>query len=80
MRQLRGRVLVVDDDRAVAATLRDMLILELGYGVKIAITGEEGIGVADVYRPDVVLLDINLPGMRGDQVPFNASPPSRSSW
>jgi FixJ family two-component response regulator len=67
MRPLLGRVLVVEDELPVAATLHDMLV-ELGYGVKIAVTGEEAFGLAPIYRPDVVLLDLNLPGLTGDKV------------
>jgi two-component system nitrogen regulation response regulator GlnG len=67
MRPLLGRVLVVEDELPVAATLRDMLA-HLGYGVKIAVTGEEGLSLALIYQPDVVLLDLNLPGLTGDKV------------
>ena len=52
MRPLLGRVLVVEDEFPVAATLHDMLV-ELGYRVKIAVTGEEAFGLVPIYRPDV---------------------------
>ena len=67
MRPLLGRVLVVEDELPVAATLHDMLA-QLGYGVKIAVTGEEALTLAPIYQPDVVLLDLNLPGLTGDKV------------
>jgi DNA-binding response OmpR family regulator len=67
MRSVLGRVLVVQDELPVASTLHDMLA-QLGYGVKIAMTGEEALTLAPIYHPDVVLLDVNLPGLTGDQV------------
>jgi two-component system C4-dicarboxylate transport response regulator DctD len=60
-------VLVVEDELPVASTLHDMLA-QLGYGVKMAVTGEEALTLAPIYQPDVVLLDVNLPGLTGDKV------------
>ena len=62
-----ARVLVVDDEPDVAATLQELLV-ELGYEVKIAVSGPEALGLAPVYRPDAILLDLNLPGLPGAQV------------
>jgi two-component system, NtrC family, sensor kinase len=59
-----GRVLVVDDDRYVGEMLRDFLA-GLGYAVKNARTGEDALQLADVFLPEVVLLDITLPAMTG---------------
>lgn len=67
MRSPLGRVLVVEDELPVAATLHDMLA-QLGYAVKMAVTGEEALTLAPIYQPDVVLLDLNLPGLTGDKV------------
>ena len=61
------RVLVVDDnvDHVVmlVTSLRDK-----GYSVQSAFTGPEGLEVALKWRPDIVLLDIGLPGMDGYEV------------
>jgi two-component system KDP operon response regulator KdpE len=61
------RVLVVDDEapirRAMAANLRAR-----GYDVDLAETGEEALAVAARDHPDVVLLDLGLPGMDGLEV------------
>ena len=58
------RVLVVDDEapirRAMAANLRAR-----GYDVDLAETGEEALQLAARHHPDVVLLDLGLPGIDG---------------
>lgn len=61
------RVLVVDDDpkilKAVAQALR-----QEGFEPVCAATGEEGLGMCESYRPDLVILDIMLPGLDGFEV------------
>jgi CheY-like chemotaxis protein len=64
--QRRIRVLLVDDDRDVADSMAEVLRL-LDYEVRVVYDGEEAIGVAGRYRPDVVILDVNMPGMDGLQ-------------
>jgi CheY-like chemotaxis protein len=60
-----GRVLVVDDEPHVADVLRDVLI-DFGYEVETALTGHDALTLAALYRPDVVVLDLFMPGMPGD--------------
>jgi len=60
----RGRVVVIEDDIDVAATLLDELVGR-DYEVMTATTAKEGLEVVDAFRPDVVLLDISLPGLSG---------------
>jgi CheY-like chemotaxis protein len=61
------RVLVVDDLEASAETL--MMLLEMeGCEVKIATEGRSALDIAQSFLPDVVLLDIGLPGMNGFEV------------
>ncbi len=62
-----SRILVVDDLVASAETLMTLLEME-GYEVRIAHEGATALQVADEFRPDVVLLDIGLPGMNGFEV------------
>jgi DNA-binding response OmpR family regulator len=62
-----GRVLVVDDEPQVAGMLRDALT-HAGYSVKTAVTGGEALGLMAVFQPDVVLLDVMMPGVKGDEV------------
>lgn len=58
------RILVVDDDAVVrAGTVR--LLQGAGYEVLEAHTGERGIEMARSFLPDLVLMDVNLPGIDG---------------
>jgi len=63
----RHRVLVVDDNVDAARTLSEMAAL-WQHDVRVAHNGVEALETARNYRPDVVLLDIGLPGMSGYQV------------
>ncbi|WP_347302653.1 ATP-binding protein [Croceibacterium sp. TMG7-5b_MA50] len=63
----RRSVLLVDDDPAQLAVLQALLV-PLGFTVHTAGNGAEGIALAAMYRPDIALLDIHLPDMRGWQV------------
>jgi len=62
-----SRVLVVDDLAASAETLMTLLEME-GFEVKVAHEGQAALALAREFRPDVVLLDIGLPGMNGFEV------------
>jgi PAS domain S-box-containing protein len=61
------RVLVLEDNIDSADMLRVMLELD-GYNVEIASDGTVGLAAADVFKPNVVLCDIGLPGMSGYEV------------
>ena len=58
------RILVIDDNSRDRKLLRDALEHE-GYGVEEAADGAEGLKVLFASRPDVVILDILMPGMDG---------------
>lgn len=60
-------VLVVDDNVDAARTLA-ALLEESGHEVKLAFNGHAALEVAIDYRPDVVLMDIGLPGINGYEV------------
>jgi CheY-like chemotaxis protein len=62
-----SRILVVDDNTDSARAFARLLKL-LGHDAQTAHDGPEAIEVARAYRPDVVLLDIGLPGMDGYEV------------
>lgn len=62
-----GRVLVVDDDKNICELLRLYLEKE-GYGVILALDGEEAVVKFNALKPDIILLDIMLPGIDGWQV------------
>jgi len=59
-----GRILVIDDQPQIRRVMR-MTLTGAGYEVDDAKTGEEGLEKVRDFRPDLVLLDINLPGMGG---------------
>jgi diguanylate cyclase (GGDEF)-like protein len=59
-----GKVLVVDDDRTARALLRKQLE-DAGFKVETATSGLECIQKAHTWRPEVILLDILMPGMNG---------------
>jgi DNA-binding response OmpR family regulator len=61
------RILVVDDEPTLLATLRFNLERE-GYEVITASDGGEAIALAQNVRPDLVLLDLMLPGMHGFEI------------
>lgn len=58
------RALVIDDSTTVIAVFRKIL-RSAGYEVLEALTAEEGIEIARNQRPDLIFLDIVLPGMNG---------------
>lgn len=62
--QARQKILVVDDDRANARIIARIL-QQASYGVVEANSGEEAIGLYDSIRPDLVLLDVIMPGLSG---------------
>ncbi len=61
------RVLVVDDDPAVTSVLKRGLAYE-GFAVDTAASGEEALALARERPPDVVVLDIMMPGLDGFEV------------
>lgn len=63
----QAAVLIVDDAPAHLGALRSML-LQQGYQTFVANSGERALNLAQRALPDLVLLDINLPGMDGMEV------------
>ncbi|HEX5269577.1 MAG TPA: ATP-binding protein, partial [Gemmataceae bacterium] len=61
------RILVVDDNKDSADTLAHLLTL-LGHEARTAYDGEAALEAAPLFRPEVVLLDLNLPGLSGLEV------------
>src|SRR5438552_4315224 len=58
------RVLIIEDNRNLATGLRNNLEIE-GYDVDVAYDGSEGLALARTTSPDVIVLDLMLPGMDG---------------
>lgn len=62
-----ARVLVIDDDEEHRALVREILVRE-GHRVEEAADGAAGLRLFGKIRPDVVLTDINMPGVDGHDV------------
>ena len=62
-----SRILVVDDELKIARLVRDYLT-EAGFDVTLASTGPSALAAARSQRPDLVILDLGLPGMDGYDV------------
>jgi two-component system, cell cycle response regulator DivK len=58
------RILVVEDQEDNRTILRDLLT-HAGFVVLEAVTGEEGVRAAEAHRPDLILMDIQLPLVDG---------------
>ena len=67
MRKRGASVLVVDDEREIVRALQHALTAH-GYTVLTASSGEEAIEIVTRHRPDLLLLDLLLPGMSGLEV------------
>ena len=60
-------ILIVDDEVSFLNTL-EIQLKEAGYEVITAQNGNEGLAKCRTYRPNVVILDIFMPGMQGSRV------------
>ena len=58
------RILVIEDQEDNRRILRDLLT-SVGYEMIEAVTGEEGVTLAETHLPDLILMDIQLPGLDG---------------
>ena len=59
-----SRILIVDDEPAIGWSLREVLSDD-GHSAEVAASIEEALGCATRFAPDVVLLDVRLPGRDG---------------
>jgi two-component system KDP operon response regulator KdpE len=73
-----GRVLVVDDEVEMQRALRTGLGYH-GFDVRAVGSGEEAIHESAAWRPDVILLDLGLPGMDGFQTLARLRPATRAA-
>src|SRR5512136_1945894 len=64
---MKERILIVEDDEAIVKVLKRALAYE-GYQVDAALDGESGLSMARDHHPDLVILDLMLPGMDGLEV------------
>jgi len=63
----KRRVLIVDDEPNIVLSL-EFLLRQQGYEVTVARDGEEALAAAAAQRPDLVVLDVMLPGLDGFEV------------
>jgi DNA-binding NtrC family response regulator len=62
----RRRILIVDDEPLIVEVLKEHL--KLSYDVETVLSGADALDAVSRQRPDVVLLDINMPRMNGIEV------------
>ena len=60
----RHQVLVIDDEREIRETFQDVL-MSAGYGVKVAVDGDDGLRVRDRNPVDVLITDVLMPNKDG---------------
>ncbi len=61
------RILVIEDQEDTRRIMRDLLT-SAGYEMIEAITGEEGVTLAETHHPNLILMDIQLPDLDGYEV------------
>lgn len=61
---MAGKILVVEDNKKNRLLLKDILMY-YGYEVIEAVNGEEGVRLAIEHKPDLILMDIQMPVMNG---------------
>jgi two-component system response regulator MprA len=71
-----AHILVVDDDPLLAAALRRPLAYE-GFEIEVAASGEEALSRALDHPPDLVILDVLLPGIDGRRCAGGCARPAR---
>jgi two-component system, OmpR family, response regulator len=59
------RILCVDDNPDVADSITDLLEI-LGYEARACYDGPSALAKAEIFVPDICLIDLNMPGMNGD--------------
>lgn len=57
-------ILVIDDDAAVRGSFH-LVLSELGFSVRLAQDGLQGVSLAEAERPDLIFLDLKMPGIDG---------------
>jgi len=61
------RILTIEDD-PIQRTMIQRTLAKRGYSVITSQNGQEGLDIAFKEKPDLILLDVMMPGMRGDDV------------
>lgn len=64
---MKNKILIIEDEEVIADVLNDSMTA-LGYEIYVANSGLEGLKRAEHLRPDVILLDVMMPGLDGIEV------------
>ena len=67
MRNMAKKILIVDSNDAFRESLR-AFVQDMGHEVFEAATGQEALDKACSMHPDLIMMDVRLPGMNGDEV------------
>ena len=63
----QATLVAIDDEPEFTRTLQDFFSAR-GYTVHVATTGPDGLALVHTHHPEVVLVDLKLPGMDGDEI------------
>lgn len=61
------KIAIVEDDPAIQQ-MYDLKLKRAGYEVRVAGNGQEGLRLCKTFKPDLILLDIMMPEMNGDEM------------
>lgn len=61
------KLVAIDDELEFTRTIEEFFSAR-GFEVRVALTGTSGLALVEAERPDVVLVDLKLPGLDGDQL------------
>ena len=64
---MKPNIIIVDDDREMCEELRETLEDE-GYSVRTAFNGLDGLAVVEKHGCDLLLLDLKMPGLTGEEI------------
>jgi DNA-binding response OmpR family regulator len=63
----RHKIAIVEDDVAIAK-MYEFKLKQSGYDVAVTLSSKEGLKLVQDFRPDLILLDLMMPEMMGDEV------------
>jgi DNA-binding response OmpR family regulator len=66
MTNSKHKLLIVEDEKSLSLPLKERFLSE-GFGVDVAPNGLEGLKMTEESKPDVILLDLIMPEMRGEE-------------
>jgi len=68
LRTVAGRVLYIEDNAVNVLLVREMVALRPGLELLVAVDGAQGVALALAHRPELVLVDVQLPDFDGFEV------------